>query len=253
MTLALVIPAFVAGVLMFLAPCTLPLVPGYLSFISGVSQDELRDPKRLVRLRPKILLNSVFFVLGFSLVFIILGTVFGVGGAALAPYRVWLSRVGGLFIIMFGLLMIANWQPRFAALAGAKVFSRLRFMKPGNPLSSLLFGSALAFGWTPCVGPVLGAVLTLAATSATAFHGAFLLAVFSLGLAIPFLMVAVGIGSASHYLAKLAPYLRFIAMCGGFLLVFIGVLLLTGSFNLWVAYFYKLFNFIEYDRLLNYL
>jgi cytochrome c-type biogenesis protein len=252
MDTSLIIPAFIAGILTFLAPCTLPLVPGYLGFISGVSLEDLKDPEKTKKARFKIFLNGVFYVLGFSIVFIILGSLFGLGGSALAPYRVWLSRIGGLFVILFGLYMIGILRFSFFNFLNAeKQFNVSKYIKPGTPFSSLAFGSAFAFGWTPCVGPVLGAILTLAATSTTVGQGAFLLAVFSMGLAIPFLLIAAGISSASEHLNKITKYLNAVSIIGGIFLVVLGILLLTDRFAVWIAYSYQLFDFINYERLLD--
>lgn len=251
MDFSLIIPAFIAGVLTFLAPCTLPLVPGYLGFISGVSLNDLRDPSRSSASRKKIFLNGVLYVIGFSFVFIVLGSLFGLGGAALVKYRFWLSRIGGIFVIFFGLFMMGVLRLPF--LNVEKHIGSVRALKPGNPVSSLVFGAAFAFGWTPCVGPVLGAVLTLAASSATIGQGAFLLAVFSLGLAVPFLVIAASVSSASHYLAKLSVYLNAISIIGGAFLVFLGILLFTNNLSVWIGYFYQIFGFINYEGLLDYL
>lgn len=251
MDTTLIIPAFIAGILTFLAPCTLPLVPGYLGFISGVSTQDLQDPSKAKLARRKIFLNGVLYVLGFSLVFIILGSLFGLGGSALVQYRLWLSRIGGIFVIFFGLFMMGILKLPF--LNVEKHVTSVKALKPGNPVSSLIFGAAFAFGWTPCVGPILGSILTLAASTATIGQGAILLAIFSLGLAVPFLVIAAGIGSASKYLTKLSKYLNVISFVGGIFLVFLGILLLTNKFGVWIAYFYQWFNFINYDRLLDYL
>ena len=261
MDINLIIPSFIAGILTFLAPCTLPLVPGYLAFISGVSLDDLKNRDAARGLRKKIFLNGVFYAIGFSAVFIILGSLFGLGGAALIKYRIWLSRIGGVFVIFFGLFMLGI----FSAGGGSALGGKLRFLfgewrlplaihlKPGNPASSMIFGATFAFGWTPCIGPVLGSVLLLASTSATVLNGALLLAVFSLGLAIPFLALALGIGSAANYLNKFGGYLKIVSSVGGIFLVLIGALLLTNSFGVWIGIIYKLFNFIGYERLLDYL
>jgi len=251
MDFSLIIPSFIAGILTFLAPCTLPLVPGYLGFISGVSANDLQDPSKSKLARRKIFLNGVLYVIGFSLVFIILGSLFGLGGAALVKYRIWFSRIGGIFVIFFGLFMMGVLKLSF--LNVEKHITSVKALKPGNPVSSLIFGAAFAFGWTPCVGPILGSILTLAASSATIGEGAFLLAVFSLGLAVPFLIIAASIGSASAYLLKLSKYLNVITIIGGVFLVFLGILLLTNNLGIWIAYFYRLFNFINYDSLLDYL
>jgi len=254
MDLTLIIPAFIAGILTFLAPCTLPLVPGYLGFISGVSLEDLKDPEKVKGARLKIFLNGVFYVIGFSIVFIILGSLFGLGGAVFAQYRVWLSRIGGVFVILFGLYMTGILKFSFLNFLGIqKQFKAPKIFKPGNPLSSLAFGSAFAFGWTPCVGPVLGAILTLAATSTTVGQGAILLGIFSLGLAIPFLLIAAGIGSASRHLAKITKYLNIVSIIGGIFLIALGILLLTDKFAVWISYSYQLFDFINYESILDYL
>lgn len=251
MDLSLVIPSFFAGLITFLAPCTLPLVPGYLGFISGVSSSELQDPAKAKKAKGKIFLNGIFYVIGFSAVFIILGSLLGLGGQALGQYRIWLSRVGGVFVIIFGLYMLGILKISF--LSAEKTFNPSKIVKPGNPLSSFLFGAAFAFGWTPCVGPVLGAILTLAASSATVFSGAFLLSIFSLGLAVPFLVIALFIGSASDYLIRASKYLKAISIIGGIFLILLGLLLITSKFSFWILYAYKFFDFINYQSILNYL
>ncbi|MBI3684832.1 sulfite exporter TauE/SafE family protein [Candidatus Azambacteria bacterium] len=251
MDISLIIPAFIAGVLTFLAPCTLPLVPGYLGFISGVSINDLEDPQKSASARRKIFLNGLLFVVGFSFIFILLGSLFGLGGSALVHYRIWLSRIGGIFVILFGLFMIGVLRLPF--LNVEKNIRAIMALKPGNPASSLIFGATFAFGWTPCVGPILGSILTLAAASATVGQGAFLLSIFSFGLAAPFLLIAAGIGSASSYITKLSGYLTVVSVIGGIFLIFLGTLLLTNKFGVWIAYFYQWFSFINYDSLLYYL
>lgn len=251
MDFSLIVPAFIAGVLTFLAPCTLPLVPGYLGFISGVSTKDLHDPTKVKKAKWKVFTNGVLYVVGFSLVFILLGSLFGLGGAALAQYRVLLSRIGGVFVIFFGLFMLGILKLPFMNIE--KHVGKIKALKPGNPVSSLIFGATFAFGWTPCVGPILGSILTLAATSATVLQGTFLLAVFSLGLAVPFLVIAGTIGSASNYLAKLNKHLKVISVIGGVFLVFLGVLLITNRLGVWTTLFYQWFDFINYESLLNYL
>lgn len=247
----LIIPAFIAGVLTFLAPCTLPLVPGYLGFISGLSFEQLKNPDRKSRI--KIFYNGLFYVLGFSLVFILLGTAFGLGGAALLQYRFWLSRIGGVFVIFFGLYMLgASRLPVLNFLAFDRKFDT-RALRPGNLLSSFIFGTAFAFGWTPCVGPILGTVLLLASTTSTMSQGTILLAIFSLGLAVPFLIIALAAGSASRYWGKLTKLMGFISILGGLFLVFLGFLLLFDKFGVWLSYAYQLFDFMNYDKLLDYL
>ncbi len=252
MHISLIIPSFIAGLLTFLAPCTLPLVPGYLGFISGASLEDLKDPSKSAGARWKIFLNGLFFIVGFSAVFVILGTLVGfVGATVLAPYRIWLGRIGGIFVIIFGLFMLhvikIPFLTRERQLAVPPIFER------GKALNSLILGSAFAFGWTPCVGPILGSILLLASTSTTAFQGALLLTVFSTGLALPFLAIALGIGGASRYVENISRYLNAVSVVGGIFLIFLGMLLVTGNVALLISWGYRIFDFVNYDRLLDYL
>lgn len=251
MEYSLIIPAFIAGLLTFLAPCTLPLVPAYLGFISGASVSELRDAGRARAVRRNVFLNGLAFVIGWSAVFILFGTLAGLAGAALVPYRLWLVRIGGAFVILFGLFMLGVLNIPFLArerqIRIPAIFSR------GNPANSLILGTAFGAGWTPCVGPILGSILLLAGTSATAGQGALLLSVFSLGFAVPFLAIAAGISSASHLIERFSGSLRVISVIGGLFLIGLGILLLTNNMALLISSGYRLFRFIEYERLLDYL
>ncbi|MBI2642670.1 MAG: sulfite exporter TauE/SafE family protein [Candidatus Wildermuthbacteria bacterium] len=249
----LIIPAFIAGILTFLAPCTLPLVPAYLSFISGSSVADLQNPATSKKARSKIFLNGLLYVVGFSAVFIVLGSLFGLGGAALLQYRFLITRIGGLFVILFGIFLLAPQLPMFRFLLAERQVPGIKNLKPGNPVSSLIFGSAFAFGWSPCVGPILGTVLTLAASTVTVGKGALLLVVFSLGLAVPFLATALAIGWASQHLAKLGKYLNIVSAIGGVFLILLGIVMVTDNFALWIAWMYQLFGFINYESLLEYL
>lgn len=254
MDLSLIIPAFIAGVLTFLAPCTLPLVPGYLGFISGVSAQDLNNSEKRLQARKKIFINGLLYVIGFTFVFVLLGSLFGLAGSALSQYRFWLARIGGVFVIFFGLYLMRVFDLSiFSFLAREKRFSFGKSLVPGKPSSSLLFGMIFAFGWTPCVGPVLGTILVLASTSGAVLQGAFLLLIFSLGLAVPFLLIAIGFGHATQYIKKISKYLNVISIIGGIFLVFIGILLLTDKLVVWISFFYELLSFINYDKLLDYL
>ena len=246
------VAAFIAGLLIFFVPCTFPLVPGYLGFISGISLEDLKDPLKVSSVRRKILLNSFFFIVGFSAVFVIMGTLVGfVGAQLLAPYRLWWSRIGGGFVVVFGVFMLNVIKPpRFwkeKHLTAPVIFER------GHPINSFIFGSTLALGWTPCVGPILGSILLLASTSATAYQGAFILTIFSAGLAVPFFLIAAGIGSASGVIVRVSKYLNAISFVGGMFLIFLGLLLMTGNMGLLMSYSYQLLRFIDYERLLDYL
>ncbi|MBI2607859.1 MAG: sulfite exporter TauE/SafE family protein [Candidatus Doudnabacteria bacterium] len=251
MDTALIIPAFIAGILTFLAPCTLPLVPGYLGFISGSSLEDLKDPAKAKRVRWSIFLNGLLFIIGFSIIFILLGTLAGFAGQIIAPYRLWLTKLGGVFVIIFGLFMLNILKLPF--LASETQFKTPKLFQRGRPTNSLILGSAFGFGWTPCVGPILASVLLLASTTTTALQGAFLLLIFSLGLAIPFLAIALGIGSAAKYIGKITRYLNAVSIIGGVFLIFLGVLLLTDNVVLLISWGYQLFDFINYEKIINYL
>lgn len=251
MNFALIIPTFIAGLLTFLAPCTLPLVPAYLGFISGVNPDELANPATAKAARWKIFLNGLAFIIGFSLVFIIFGTLAGFVGQALVPYRLWLSRIGGVLIILFGLFMLGVLKIPY--LSGDKRLPIFSWLQLGKPSSSLFIGGTFALGWTPCVGPILGSVLLLAGTSGTALQGAFLLSIFSLGLAVPFLAIALAFSRASRFINATSKYLKGVSVVGGIFLIILGILLMTDNFGLTIQYGYRLLEFINYDRLLEFL
>ena len=251
MDFGLIISAFIAGLLTFFAPCTFPLVPAYLGFISWVSVDDLNDEGKRESVRKKIFLNGVFYVLGFSFVFILFGVLFGFIGSILSAYQIWLNRIGAFFIIFFGLYLVGLFKLSF--LQKEKRLNFTKKIEPGKPLSSFIFGMSFAVGWTPCIGPILGSIFILASSFGTVLQGTFLLFVFAFGLALPHLFIAFSVGHATNYVRKLSKYLNIISIIGGIFLIFVGILLITNSFGIWTSYFFKLFNFINYDKLLNYL
>lgn len=254
MDISLIIPSFIAGILTFLAPCTLPLVPGYLGFISGATSKDIKEPSEQTHIRRKVFINGLLYVIGFTIVFMLLGTVFAFAGAALVDFRIWLTRIGGVFVIFFGLYLMHVFNlPAFNFLNRDKRFHVANKLTPGKPLSSLIFGASFAFGWTPCVGPLLGTILVLASTSSTIWSGTFLLFVFSLGLAVPFLLTALAFGHAAQYIKKITKYLAVISFIGGLFLVFIGILLIMDRLGLWVAFFFEFFGDLGYKGILDYL
>jgi cytochrome c-type biogenesis protein len=179
--------AFLAGLVSFLSPCVLPLVPGYVSLISGVGIEELKAQE--TALLRKVMLNSIAFVLGFSIVFVTLGALSTEVGQLAAEYKSTLARVAGVLVIVFGLHLTGIL--RIKALYADK---RLHNVKGGNtPWGAFVMGFAFAFGWTPCVGPILSGILVIAAAQNSVAKGILLLTVYSLGLAVPFLLTAVGI------------------------------------------------------------
>ena len=246
----LIAPAvFLAGVLMFLAPCTLPLVPGYLAFIAGVPQSELgkagtRESRR------RVLINAAAFIVGFSFIFIMLGLFAGAIGAVLGPWRQILGQVAGAIIILFGLTML-GWI-RLPGLSSERHAKVPRFVTVGRWESSLLIGALFALGWSPCIGPILGTVLLFASTSATAWQGALLLGVFSLGLGVPFFVTALLLSHAGDVFARWGRGMQILSFIGGVLLVLLGLLMLFGKLALLVSFGYGLFEVLGYDQLLNY-
>lgn len=248
--LSLAIPTFIAGILTFLAPCTLPLVPAYLGFISGVPTSELEGSSSKIRRR--VLLNGLFFVAGFSLVFVIFGTLAGLFGIALAPYKIWLTKLGGAFIIFFGISMLGLFKLPLPLLQEKRLQLPSTFQR-GKPTTSFLLGFAFGFGWTPCVGPILASVLLLTTSTTTALQGGILLLIFSLGLAIPFLLTALGFGAAFRPGGWIQRHLHWIERVGAVFLIGLGILVFTNRIPLLISWGYQLLQFINYDRLVNYL
>lgn len=216
-----VVVAFTAGLLSFLSPCVLPLVPSYVGFLTGITQPETGMHRR------GALAHALLFIVGFSIVFILLGASATALGRALGYYQVWLQRVGGVLVILFGLFCLGVFSPRLLT-----VEHRLHFdQKPVGYLGSVLVGMAFAAGWTPCIGPVLGGILGLAATSTDVTRGMLLLAVYSAGLALPFLLAALALDSFLGWFQRFRPLLPWVMRISGVLLVLMGVLLVTGEFT----------------------
>jgi cytochrome c-type biogenesis protein len=213
--------AFAAGLLSFLSPCVLPLVPSYIGFLTGMTLPEVTGRRRVA------LTHALLFVAGFSLVFILLGASATALGRALNYYQVWLQRVGGALIILFGLLCLGAFNLRLLSQERRLHLER----KPVGYLGSVLVGMAFAAGWTPCIGPVLGGILGLAATSADVSRGMLLLAVYSAGLALPFLGAAVAVDSFLDWFQRFRRFLPWVMRISGVMLVFVGILLFTGEFT----------------------
>jgi cytochrome c-type biogenesis protein len=229
-TLPLPIAAFVAGLLSFLSPCVLPLVPGYVSLISGASVDELQANSS--RLLPKVMANSLLFIFGFSVVFIALGAVATEVGQVLARYKSLLAQVAGVVIILFGLHLTGLLKIR--ALYADK---RMHDVKGGStPWGAFVIGFAFAFGWTPCVGPILAVILSLAATQDSVFKGILLLAVYSLGLAVPFLLTSLGIARFLRFYGRFRRHLHAVEVASGVLLIVLGGLLVLNRFTIISGY-----------------
>lgn len=249
----LVLPAFIAGLFMFLAPCTLPLIPGFLAFISGASVKDLESGHISVMQRVRVMLNGLLYVAGFTVVFMGMGLIVAYGGAAFVQYKLWIARVGGLLVIFFGLYLMDffTWK-RLDFLNNNYGVRKTAFLKPGKPVSSFLFGAVFALGWTPCVGPILGSILSLAATSTTVVEGTLLLAVFSAGFALPFLALSALVGSAITLMRKVNRYVGIIAKIGGFFLLILGILMVLQRVGYVSDILFHFFDFLQYDRILDY-
>lgn len=239
--------AFTAGLLMFLAPCTLPLVPAYLAFISGVSPNSLKNEGELRRAKRQIVINGTFFVLGFSLIFISFGLLIAYIGSYLGTLRSILTPIGGFFIIIFGLFMLEIIK--LPTLMKERRVKLPIVLEPGHPISAFAIGVTFALGWSPCIGPVLASVLFLASTKTTVVAGGVLLAIFSLGLAIPFLLSAALYSQSQRFITKNAKFSLAIARVGGVFLILIGVLLLSDNFGLLIDYGYRVAEYFGVERL----
>ena len=211
--------SFTAGLLSFLSPCVLPLIPSYVSFITGMSLDDVQRSRRVA------LVHSLLFVAGFTLVFLALGATATVLGRVLFRYRDWVGRFGGVLMIVFGLYLLGVFN------IGA--FSRERRVhiaqKPLGYLGTVLVGMAFAAGWTPCLGPILGGVLTYTASSAELNRGLVLLLAYSLGLAVPFVLAALMIDRFMLLFQRYRGALAWMSRISGALLIIVGVLMITGS------------------------
>lgn len=220
--------AFGAGMLSFLSPCVLPLVPSYATFITGMTVDQLATPAAVTaRTRRNIALHGVAFVLGFTAVFLLLGASATFLGALFAFASRGVEWVGGALLIAFGLSLLGVLR-----LPGAAREWRMHLAdKPAGFLGTFLVGVTFGAGWTPCIGPVLGGILTLAATRASMGEGIGLLAVYSAGLAIPFLLSTLLLGAFLSAFVHLRPFLPWVSRASGLLLVTVGVLLVSGQFS----------------------
>ncbi len=237
-TLPLPIAAFLAGLISFLSPCVLPLVPGYVSLISGVGIEELKSQQ--THLLRKVMLNSVAFVLGFSLVFIALGAISTELGQVMAHYKAILSRVAGVVIIVFGLHLSGIFK-----INALYSDTRLHNVKGGSTVwGAFLIGFAFAFGWTPCVGPILSVILGFAATEDSVAKGILLLSIYSLGLAVPFLLTSLGIERFLKFYSRFRVHMHALEVASGGLLILLGGLLIFGRFTLLANYFSFLRRFV---------
>lgn len=230
--------AFGAGVFSFISPCVLPLIPAYISFVSGVSIDTLQEGDEDKSSRTaKVFFSTLIFVLGFSAVFILLGAGAGVIGKLLFLYRVWFNRIAGSLIIILGLHMTGIFRIGFLEY-------EKRIHVRENPLGVLgifLIGAAFAFGWTPCIGPILAAILALAAQQGTVGQGMLMLAVYSAGLGLPFILTGLAINKFFGVYKKMRKHLGTIEKIAGIFLIVVGGLIFFDLFSILSGYLLQLF------------
>jgi cytochrome c-type biogenesis protein len=220
--------AFTAGLLSFLSPCVLPLVPSYLTFVTGMSLEDLEEGVN----RRATLVHSILFVLGFSTIFVLLGATASFLGQFFRYYEVWIARIGGLIIIVLGLHLAGVF--RLTPLMREK---RVHLAdKPVGYLGTLGVGLAFGAGWTPCIGPILGAILTYGFSQDTMWAGVGLLTVYSLGLAVPFLLAAVALDRFLQAFQRFRRWMPAVEKASGVLLVVLGILLVTGRFTVLSGY-----------------
>ena len=231
--------AFTTGLLSFLSPCVLPLIPSYLTFVTGVGFEDLSRKRR------SSLVHALLFVAGFTLIFIALGASATVLGRLLLHYRVWITRLGGALVILFGLYLLG--AVRVAA------FDRERRIhlanKPVGYLGTILVGVAFGAGWTPCLGPILGAILTYTAATADLSRGLPLLLAYSMGLALPFLVAAVAVERFMETVTRIRPHLARVSQVSGALLVIVGVLMMFDYFTVFATYLQALTPAVLRNRL----
>lgn len=218
--------AFGAGILSFLSPCILPLIPSYISFITGISITQLTQNSENLPLKRKILLSSVLFILGFSMVFIGLGASASFMGQLLQHYQQWISRIGGVFIVIMGFYLMGLLKIPFLNREKKIHLTQNSMGYWGTPL----VGAVFAAGWTPCVGPILGSILFYASASASMGKGIILLSLYSAGLAVPFLIASLALGIFLQRYLKFKKYMRLISLVSGALLITMGILLISNLF-----------------------
>ena len=225
--------AFFAGLVSFLSPCVLPLVPGYISIISGSSLEQLKAREKDASLLRTVLSNSVMFIIGFSITFILLGaSATWLGQMLLSKMRL-LGQIAGLVLIAFGIHLTG--LVKINALYKDKRFHNLE--KPRGLLGALVLGLAFAFGWTPCIGPILAGIMAIASTKQTVAEGMLLLAVYSAGLGIPFLLTSLALNQFLAFYGRFKKHFHAVEVASGVLVIAIGVLILTGSLSRLATWF----------------
>ena len=222
-----ILVAFSAGVLSFLSPCILPLFPSYITYITGRSFEDIKSSGKSSDITKLTVINSLFFILGFSIVFVLLGITLAYLGSFFGIKKLWLERLGGILIVLFGLNIMGVFKIRFLN-RGTGVSLKKKNL---GYLGSLFVGMAFAFGWTPCVGPILSSILIYASTLESLPAAITLLAFYSLGLGVPFLISGLAINQFLSLFAKLKSFMRFVPMVSGAFLILMGAMLFLGQFS----------------------
>ncbi len=221
--------AFGGGLISFFSACVLPLIPAYISFITGLSLEEITSDEHKIAKTGKIIISVLLFILGFSLIFTILGASASIAGKLIFSYRYILVKVAGLIIIIFGLHLTGLFRISFLNFEKRIDFSKGRKI---SYITSFLVGLGFAIGWTPCVGPILASVLLLASTTESVSQGMFLLFIYSMGLGLPFLVVGLMVNKFLAYFKKIKKYLGAIELISGLFLIIIGLLIFFDKLNL---------------------
>jgi len=228
--------AFSSGILSFFAPCVLPLVPSYLVFISGVSIDHLDEPKT-VKFKSVMLTHSIAFVFGFSLVFIVLGISSSMIGGLLSAYQTYICRIGGILLIIMGLFILNLIKIPF--LSQEKIIHLKA--KPLGFFGSFITGIVFSLGWTPCIGPALSSILIIASTEESTWQGAYLLSMYSLGFAVPFILSALLFDHLLRFIKRYGFIVKYTMKIMGILLIIVGLLLATANLHKlseWMTYIF---------------
>ena len=231
--------AFTAGILSFVSPCVLPLIPSYLTYITGLSFSQLDDEHPTAKVRLTVLLHSLCFIVGFSVVFILLGAIAGIASSNIQAYLreglEWVEKIGGLLILLFGIHMTGLFH--FGILLGDK---RVHLQKkPSGFIGTFVVGLAFAAGWTPCIGPILASILVVAASSGQVGEGVGLLAVYSMGLGVPFLLSGLLFHQFLSAFKRFRKYIRMVEISTGVMLIAVGIMLMSNMLGKITMFFYQ--------------
>jgi cytochrome c-type biogenesis protein len=243
-SLTLSLAAFFGGVFMFLAPCTLPLVPAFLASLVPPEQKQSAQYRRI------LMFKTVLFSTGFTIIFVLLGFLTGFFGSKLVPYKIVLSQVGGVFIMLFGLSLLGVFTIPFTQRSFAKIQKVLHASR--GRFAPVALGAIFALGWSPCAGPILASILVLASQSGTALQGGILLGIFSLGLMIPFVLVGVLFAHSTFVFRFYERYHTYVSRLSGLFLVCVGAFLVVGNYAFVTQWGFALYSFLGYVPMCTY-